>query len=498
MLPLKNKLKQMRKIIIVAILLFINFSCSDFLDIQPRDDISIKEQFSTLEKTKLAVSGAYYKTEELMSSRFFVYADLMGGNLTFTPTATGSNTGVIEIHSIVQQVYSFSDLVNVSDFAYFYENAYAAINNTNNIIKFIDAVPDAAENQKKQIKAEALALRGFLHYNLLQLYAQTYNFSPDASHKGIVYADRTLVGGVDFPSRQTAAACYNLVVADLQAAQQLFTSEQALQGPKTSYFNPISTKALLARVALQKRDWALAASVAADVITSSGINLMDKNSYVSQWEKTNLPVSETILEFTPPSDAKDINIITSTVAQYFKYPLVANETPGRYSCALDLYNLFDNVDERKKCFRIKPLDVKLSTINTVARDFYFTKKFQDNAGTLNIRLSEMYLIAAEANMRLNNTGLALQNLNAIKVRANLNPTANTTNLLEEIFLERRRELCFEGSLFFDLMRFNKNVSRTTDCLATQCNLNFPNPKMVLPIPFSAVNVNANMIQNESY
>ncbi len=487
----------MKKIIILLIL-FINFSCSNFLDIQPRDSVSIKEQFSTLEKTKLALNGAYYRTEGLMSDEFFLYADLMGGNLTFTPTTTGSNSGVISVPPVVQQIYSFTDLQNGSDFASFYEDIYAAINNTNNIIKFIDGVPDASENQKKQIKAEALALRAFLHYNLLQLYAQTYNFSPEASHKGIVYADKTLVGGVDFPSRQTAATCYNLVVADLQTAQQLFTTQQALPGPKTSYFNPISTKALLARVALQKRDWVLAANTAADVIANSGINLMDKNNYVSEWEKTNLPISETILEFTPPSDAKDINLISSTVAEYFKYPFVATETPGRYSCAVDLYNLFDNADERKKCFRIKSLKVKLSTISTVDRDFYFTKKFQDNAGTLNMRLSEMYLIAAEAHARANNTALALQNLNAIKVRANLNPTTSTTNLLEEIFLERRRELCFEGSLFFDLMRFNKNVTRTTDCLATQCSLNFPNPKMVLPIPFSAINVNANMKQNESY
>ena len=114
-----------------------------------------------------------------------------------------------------------------------------------------------------------------------------------------------------------------------------------------------------------------------------------------------------------------------------------------------------------------------------------------------MRLSEMYLILAEAHAKLNNTSLAITNLNIIRQRANLSAVSSSANLLDEILLERRRELCFEGQYFFDLARFNKNIVRS-DCFGLQCNLVFPNPKMVLPIPRSSIVINQNIIQNESY
>ena len=110
----------------------------------------------------------------------------------------------------------------------------------------------------------------------------------------------------------------------------------------------------------------------------------------------------------------------------------------------------------------------------------------------------MYLIRAEAHARLENSSNALSDLNTIRNRANTASITSTSNLLEEIFLERRRELAFEGQLFFDYARFNKNVERNLGCIATTCNLNYPNLKFVLPIPQNSINVNTNNTQNEGY
>jgi hypothetical protein len=477
---------------------FLSFTaCSDFLEVPSNEFLSIDEQFKDYSGSKIALAGVYFKLEDWYASQSnFIYADVMGGNLTFTPRTTGSNAGIISVPTAIIDFYNFNDISLESNFTTYYADAYSIINNANNVINFADNLPDATTIQKNQLKAEALAARAFIHYNLLQMYGQTFNFSVNANHKGIVYADKILVGGVDFPARKTVAESYTLIVADLQNALLLFSNQQSLSGPSYSYFNTITTKAFLARVALQKRDWILAITMANEVISSSGTSLISTTNYISEWEKPNLPPSETLLEFSAPTDATIPNFITRTVATLFKVPFSGTDNPGNYTCSSDLYALFADDDVRKNNFTTINLQVKDVTGQFAPKPFYFTKKFQDNAGTMVMRLSEMHLIVAEAYARQNNV-LALNSLNIIRQRANLAALTSTTNILDEILLERRKELCFEGHLFFDLARFNKNIVRSA-CLGLQCNLTFPNPKMVLPIPFSSIKVNQNIIQNESY
>ena len=468
------------------------------MEVPSNEFLSIDEQFKNYDGAKSALSGVYYKIESYYSEEIlFMYADLMSGNITFTPKTTGSNVGLISLPIKIQEFYNFNDLAVGTAFLGSYETAYKIINNANNIINYAGTLPDASEPQKNQLKAEALACRAFVHYQLLQMYGQTYNFSPNATHNGIVYADKILVGGVDFPARKSVFECYNLIVQDLQNAILLFSNQQTLSGPTYSYFNTRTTKAFLARVALQKRDWNLAIATANDVVASSGVALMSGSNYVSEWQKTNIAPSETLIEFSAPNDPNTPNFITSTVAAFYKAPIAATENPGQYSCSADLYLLFENTDIRKNNFLTVNLQVKNSGGQFISKPFYFTKKFQDNAGTMVMRISEMYLILAEAHAKQNNLPLALSNLNTIRQRANLTAITSTVNILEEILLERRREMCFEGQFFFDLARFNKSIVRT-DCLGFQCNLTYPHPKMVLPIPSASIIINQNMIQNESY
>ena len=488
----------MKKLLYILLICTTLTSCSDFLEVPNNGIVSISDQFKDYSGAKVALGGVYFKLESWFSQEnSFIYADLMAGNLTFTPQTAGSNFGIINVPSDVQLFYNFNEPSIDSSFKSYYEDGYNITNNVNNIINFADGLTDATINQKNQLKAEAYAARAFVHYSLLQLYAQTYNFSANGSHKGIVYADRIFKGGIDFPARKSVAESYNQIVDDLQTALQLFSNQQTLSGPSYSYFNINTTKAFLARVALQKRDWNLAILTATDVVTTYGVSLMSASNYISEWQKPNLPPIETLIEFSAPNDATIPNFVTRTVASLFKAPLSATDRPASYTCSADLYNLFAINDVRKNNFITVNLQVKNASGQLQSKPFYFTRKFQDNAGTMVMRLSEMYLILAEAQARQGLSLTALNNLNIIRQRSNLLPVLSTANILDEILFERRRELCFEGQLFFDLARFNKNIIRQ-DCIGLQCNLTFPNAKMVLPIPFSSITVNQNIIQNESY
>ncbi|MDB4273810.1 RagB/SusD family nutrient uptake outer membrane protein [Algibacter sp.] len=457
---------------------------------EPDEQISITEQLASKEGVLIALNGIYRDIEALFSSREVIYADVQGGNITFTPA---TNDKLIETPSSIENSYEFSDREDESDYANYYKEIYDIINQANLILSKFDNYAFFTENEQNQLQAELLTIRAFIHYEAAIHYTQAYDFTPDASHLGVVYNTRTLTAGIDFPSRSTLKETYDLIKADLNTALSLYTNTQALAGPSISYFNPTTTQALYARIALQMNDWEQAFTYANTVITTSGISLATKENYVTEWELDEDPVSEIILEFSAPRTSE--GDVSSSISGLFIYNSPTNYKP--YVASGDLLNLYDPNDIRADMF----LEVNLPTLsNSVELDlpYYFTKKFQGDAGTSFIRLSEMYLIRAEANARLSEIDNALTDLNTIRERANLLPLDINSDILENIFLERRRELAFEGHLLFDIIRYKKDVTRNLGCLANTCNLSYPSNFFVLPIPDSSTELNENIQQNEGY
>ncbi|HMR16356.1 MAG TPA: RagB/SusD family nutrient uptake outer membrane protein [Mariniflexile sp.] len=478
-------------------------SCSSFLEQEPGSKTSITEQLATKEGVLLALAGVYTTLEaSVKNPRFAVYSDLQGGNLKFTPKASGNNLGSISTPATIENVYGFEDQAIESDFESVYDGFYAVINQTNLILEFVDALTDASETEKNQIKAEVLTIRAYCHFLLSNLYSQSYNYTPNASHPGVVYNKTTLTKGITYPARETAFNTYKLIIGDIKDALALFTNTNALPtGPNYSYFNSYVAKALLARVYLYQNDWKNAFDMADDVIKNSGVVLMTKENYITQWEQPDLPVSEILLEFSIPRD--DDGSIGSSMAQYFGYALTSPTIIySSYVATNDLLSLYETTDVRRNLFTEINLPTFMKEENSVRiyqnLPYFFTRKFKDNAAYVAFRLSEMYLIRAEASLGLNNLDAAKNDIDILRARANASLLQNTNNLEDAILLERRKELCFEGHLLFDLARRKKNIVRTDGCIATTCNLSYPSLKFILPIPQDNIDLNTNIKQNESY
>lgn len=470
--------------------LFVLNSCNDFLKVEPGVQISINEQLSSKTGLELALNGIYDDIESLLSSQTNVYADVQGGNITFSPVVTNKE---ITVPGAIQNSYNFNDIAQESDYTGVYTSLYSIINQANIILKYFDTFTFLSTDEKNQLEAELLVIRAFSHYQLTLFFAQNYGFTADASHLGIVYNTETLLIGVDFPSRKTMEETYDLLQADLDTALSLFTNNQFLAGPSHSLFNKKTTEALYARIALQMNDWEKAFTYSNAVITTSGISLTTKDTYISEWEKEEDPISEIILEFSAPRTSE--GAISQSISQWYLFG--SNLNYARYVASGDLIDLYEANDIRKNMFIPQNLPTKVAGVDQNL-PYYFTKKFQNGAGTTHIRLSEMYLIRAEANARLTRENDALNDLNLLRERANLSSLTSTGSILDEIFLERRRELAFEGHLLFDIARFKKNVVRIKGCLATVCNLSYPSNFFVLPIPQTSIELNENIRQNEGY
>ncbi len=154
---------------------------------------------------------------------------------------------------------------------------------------------------------------------------------------------------------------------------------------------------------------------------------------------------------------------------------VTSSNYAHYVASNDLVDLYENNDLRKQLFLTVDLQTLVNGVLTYV-PYNFTRKFQDNAGYVAFRLSEMYLIRAEAALENNQPALAMADINTIRARANATLLSNTANLKEDILLERRND----------------------GCISTNCSMVYPSLKFVLPIPQYNINLNSNLQQNESY
>lgn len=486
----------MRRPIIYFTLLVLLQACSEFLVVEPDSQVSITEQFSTMEGVHQAINGMYYEFEDLYTDDFFIYADLVGGNLSFSPAEKDQ---IVEIppNRNIDQVYEFRDQASNSDMEGVYDQAYEIINATNLIIEQTAESSLLSDAEIQQIRAEALACRACTHYILSILYAQQFGFTEDASHPGIVYNTSTITAGVDFPARLSMKETYDLMLADLEEALDLFTGTQALPyGESKTYFNGITTASMAARIALQMNDWENALRFADTVINNSGLVLTKDTAYNSEWEHPEATLSETIFELNIPRDS-DGSPGSSVAHSFYLYESIVNYAD--FVASGDLVDLYIGEDIRRQMLIEVLLPTSINGIITY-QAYYFTRKFQVEKSTPVVRLSEMYLVRAEALARKSNPDLtaARIDLNRIRYRARLDPLVTDDYLLEEIFLERRRELAFEGFLLFDLARYQKDIIRDKGCISSVCTLTYPSDRFILPIPQNTVLLNEFMEQNEGY
>lgn len=472
----------MKKFIIPIIFGLGLTSCSDFLEREPVEQISIRDQFSTKEGALKALNGVYYSTRSTyFGLANFTYGDLLSGNISFSPRPSGVSAGIEIVPSSVELLYNFSDDPNISQLKLTYSDNYQIINNLNLILENIDSTPDVDESLNKQIKAEALAMRAFIHYQLLKFYAQNYSFTSNASHPGIVYNTRTLVVGVDYPTRNTVSECYSLMENDLTTAISLFQDSPAISvGTSKNFMNINAAKTLAATIALDRQDYAKAISISTDVIENSGIQLAETSSYIQSFSS-----NESIFEIanTNEDDSYVRNIYNPKTGY------------SNYVISKDAIDLYTTNDQRLKLITKQSINT-IENGATIKKDYYFSKKYVAPVSGLIYRLSELYFIRAEAALKSGNTALASQDINTIRNRAGLSDINSIT--IDELLMEKRKEFVFENRYFFDLMRNHKNIVRNDGCISNNCNMTYPNDKFVAPIPLESIHVNSLVKQNPGY
>lgn len=448
-------------------------SCSkEFLDKEPYTDIPAEEALSNVSNLQGAINGVYNRLIQTSAygRTIPVFGDAFADNVFVSAANSGRYT----------YTRTYSATVNNADIAGVWTNAYQGILACNNII---DAT--VTGDAVNVIKGQAYALRALNYFNLVRLFARPYTDNP----AGLGVPLSLHYDPFALPTRSTVAQVYTQITADLEQAYNLLGDYDGGSARISKY----AARALASKVYLYTANYQKAAEYANEVITSSGYSLLPRTAIAGYWAEQGPRAIGNRVEtlFEVSSD----NINNNSYDELVNIYVQGAATYGDLLVPESFYNLYPTTDARKA------LIIPGARNRDGGEDpAYFVNKYSNAGGNYGpkkiIRLSEVYLIAAEAGARLGQaTGLTRLNQLMAQRDPSLVYASTGAQLITNIINERRKELAFEGDRFFDLNRLQLPINRSTDYPASGRTLAYSSPKRVLPIPQSEINVNPNITQN---
>jgi len=135
--------------------------------------------------------------------------------------------------------------------------------------------------------------------------------------------------------------------------------------------------------------------------------------------------------------------------------------------------------------------------NDVENSKIYTTKFDNQYMHIPVmRLSEIYLNRAESRVNLygNNDQGSLDDLNVVRNRASLPNT--TVSSFSKCYVERSKELAFEGDNFHNLKRLKVPGTAVPALIGiSRFNLHWNDPALIMKISQRELDVNENLVQN---
>lgn len=498
------------KLLAITLLLVGTISCGDeWLNTVPSDSVPVDDAITSYAAAEVALTGVYdglqgsSSRETYYAARMFYYGDVRGDDMQAQKAGNRSS-------STYEMRYVEDNAPNM------WNIPYNVLRRANSLINAIDndMVEDATEAQLAQLKSEALVIRALVHFDLARIHAKPYTADNGAS-LGVPIVITPLTQN-DFPERSTVAEVYTQVLKDLTDAIDL----GGLTDKKNyGYVNLWFAKGLLARVNLYKGDNEAALAHAEDVIEESPYKLWDTDEYVSGWNKSDDGRKEMLFEIVNASNDD------WTDREGVAY-LLHEDGYADYIVTESFINLMESdPDDVRNGILLPPFSSAFKDVYDESpvfinkfpaeNDDYLTDPTKSAEMRLNdlpiMRLSEVYLIAAEAAAKLPNPTKAAKYLNPIVLRANpdATPVSEADATVERISIERRKELVGEGHRFFDAMRNNETIVRYTDVdergfhyplISESQSFDRTYFRAILPIPVAEIQVNPNIAgqQNPGY
>ena len=416
--------------------------CNDWLDVSPKSQIEETDQFSRPSGFRDQLTGVY----TLMSQ-----SSLYGMNLGF---------GFAEVLSQNYDVDASSDWQPISEYDYtndkvkptistIWNTTYSCIANLNIMLGNLEKANKAMfqDNEYSLCFGEGLGLRGFLHFELMRLFASSP--AMNGNDKGVPYATEY---GKNIPVQKSVNETMDFIIADLLKASEYLEHDSlyASKSPYTHtqrryYYNYYANELVLSRAYLWKGDKENALKHAMSIIKVQESSL---KSYPFSW------VHYTSMQ---AQNVRDRDLIFSTEHLFH---LAMDETYWE-----EQTNLY--FKSKGGTATLSPSETKANKIYEVAKgygnDYRLLRGYEqdgdkryickywviDGSSYINmypvLRMSEAYYIAAEC-LKDSDPKRAIELLNTVRYNRGLNLESNnlpatltSDEIQNEIYKEYQKE-----------------------------------------------------------
>lgn len=482
---------------LILVLIITTESCKkSFLEVDNSERVFRETYVKDLSSLQQYLNGAYlYLAKYFEEGMATAYPELIADNLR--PLSLSSSLTRMIPHYNWSQISDGNDFqlnvgsqITASAMDPYWRSGYTIIRICNYAIENISRFESENPTKSRDLLGQAIAIRSYVLFKLVNTFAQSYNYTGNASHPGIPYIKAS---DITKPfTRQSVSEVYTEIIHDLQQSIQLLPAEAT----DTRRINYNMARALLARVYLYAENYSSAKDLAIEIVNKVPLMEISKG-YPDALFKLHEPrQTEVFFQLSPEAET------------YFLGMSLHSPNHIRFAATNDLADiLVENTDDiRKNWIKDTVID------NTV---FRMVKKFPKGAAPevkslLDpieiayyipiIRSSEMYLTAAEASAKLGDEQTARHYLDAIRKRANpliASITATGQALIDSIYKERRKELAFEGTRMYDLQRNKLAINRKDVLQGSPSFLPYPSEKAIAPIPSSDVKLSG-IPQNKGY
>lgn len=476
-------MKKYSAIILVGLVFLVSCKKKE-LDLFPYNQVETAQAFKTPADAQLAINGMYFglrNSGSYYSGTWSIIGDVMADNLITNMSGPGRGT---------LKTYQNWQYTSAGTYGFF-GAAYTMARRSNAIMENIDKIVGGTPSFVANAKGEALAIRGMVYFDLARSYAKTpLNVSAgDSMLPYVTTSDPTI-----FPSRETIPGFYDKIIKDLTDALPLINATNGV-----GRMNKTAVNGLLSRVYLYKGDWVncITASTAA-LGTTPAIGSL--TTFPAIWKDA---TNEGVL-------FKIVNTLidNSNTLGVNYYQAVAGSIKSEFVVDYDLKQLYLPTDIRTATY-ILTSTYNGSVFNNVVK---YSGKPGFPAGVLDakvLRSAEVLLNRAESYYNNSNQGAALADLILLKSNRYSGYVPETLSgqaLIDEIYLQRRLELAFEGDRFWDLKRRNLPVVRGnsgdkadgTGVPYLFKSLPAGDYRFNFPLPQSEISVNKNLTQTKGY
>jgi hypothetical protein len=446
--------------------------------------------------------------------------------------------------------FSKNDVTSGNSYiSYYYNYLYRAIASANLTIDLSDkmlgnsslSLPPGTITQIQDYKGEALFMRAFSHFLLLNLFGEkgprfggAYPNNKDA--KGIILMKELANDENAYATRSTVGECFESIVDDLIKAKDLIGDNQipvnnAVQTPgfidndyiqNHGWAQKPAVTALLGKVYLYMNEYEKAKTEFELVIGDSRFKL-DRRLNFTDYIQHNDNNTESIfaLQFFEDANGQRQHQVARTntnVPSAWKNTFIDPRSLARFGSDPRIYEatLYDYTWSTWSTATAPPV---WKQIDPMAPDFRcYPRKYvnfydyaspRDNTKNQElIRLADVYLMYAEASLGLGNTAVATEYVNKVRRRGWGEDDYNspgtmgedlTTIDLPTLQEERFKELFFEYDRWFDLCRWQILEQELTKYPTTRAGVvTYNQHDYYLPIPEKQIKTNPTLKQSEGY